>query len=142
MTHHAGVRCSLLLFAFIALYSLPAQAQYDHFKQLESLSTPGSGIDTKALMTSQAQAYASALVQLKLEAVDLNYATPKDDKAIEINLLKQRMMIREMAELTVVHLRRRRAELSKTFKPGHPTMIELDKEIKDRLALAGVEETP
>jgi|GEM_PF-5580605 len=130
-----------LVFLLLAPW-LTASAQWDHFK---GGTAPGGGPLTKAglapdvVVRAQASAYAEALVKLKLEEIELSFAEQTDEKAVDSNMAKQRMVIREMAELTVAHLRRERAEMTKSFKPGHPKMVEIDAEIDRRLRLAGVE---
>jgi|GEM_PF-3798341 len=125
-----------------------SSAQWDHFgskpagtsagpKATESSSSHyAGGVSAEALLHYQAQSYAQELVRLKVAELDLMSAPTKDDQAIDLVRAKILMVRKEMAELSVVLLKRQRAVLMQTYKSSHPQVQEIDQQIAARLALA------
>lgn len=98
--------------------------------------TPVAALPVTEIAKIEAQEFARALAQLKVQEVALQRATPVDDRAIELNRAQQNALTQELAKIAAVpvnaelqRLEAEREDYAKDLMPKHPKMIALQAEI-------------
>ena len=106
--------------------------------------TPGTPLPVAEITRIEAQEFARALAQLKVQEVALQRAVPADEKAVELNRAQQATLEQELTKLAaapinaeIQRLEAERDDLAKDLTPRHPKMLALQAAIdKARASLA------
>ena len=83
-----------------------------------------------AIVQAKVQEFTHALVNLKLQEVELQHTTPPDENKLALVRAQQKAIEQELVEIAVAPLQAELKELSKSLLPANPKIVALQTQIE------------
>ena len=96
---------------------------------VQSASSTAAAV-SEAIVQAKVQAFSHALVNLKLQEVELQHATPADENKLALVRAQQKAIEQELVEMAVAPLQAELERLSKSLLPTNSKIIALQAEIE------------